>query len=100
MCLWDHAEFFFLGVSPGLLAARPCGCFLSFLSLAFSPPENTGFWILDFYESSILDFESWILDLGFGILIPSTTKGLESLVLCSCDATEHWQNREILDLGF
>ena len=37
--------------------------------------------MLDFCESRILDFESWILDLGFGILIPSTTKGLESLVL-------------------
>ena len=68
--------------------------FLSFLSLAFSPPENTGFWI---FEIWILDagffacLGFWMLnpgfwsldfvDLGFGILIPSTTKGLESLAL-------------------
>ena len=46
--------------------------FLNFLSLAFSPPENTGFgflkfgfWMLAFCESWILDVESWILDLGF-----------------------------------
>ena len=63
--------------------------------------------MLDFCESWILDVESWILDLrffvdlGFGISIPSTSRCLESLVCqCSCDATEHWHNREILDLGF
>ena len=30
LCLRDHADYFFLGVSPGLLAARPCGVFLKF----------------------------------------------------------------------
>ena len=41
-----------------------------------------GFWMFDFCESWILDFGSWIfVDRGFWILIPSTTKGLESLVL-------------------
>ena len=68
LCLWDHAVFFFLGLPQGCWQRNHVDSFLSFLSLAFSPPENTGFiWILDvgFCESWILDVESWILDLGF-----------------------------------
>ena len=42
-----------------------------------------------------------IVRFGFGILIPSTTKGLEYwFCQCSCDATEHWQNRETWILDF
>ena len=50
--------------------------------------DELHFWM--FVSLGFLDVESWILDrgffmifvdLGFGILIPSTTKGLEPLVL-------------------
>ena len=69
--------------------------FLSFLSLAFSPAENTGFWIFEIwildvgflrvldFGSWILDFGSWILvDLGFEIWYPQLLSACpESLVL-------------------
>ena len=103
-------RFFFLGGFPGQ-RDHVDSC-LSFLSLAFSPPENTGFWIFEIWILDvgflwvlnfgfwILDFGSWIfVDLRFGLLIPSTTKGLESLVLsmflwCHRALAKSW------DLGF
>ena len=47
--------FFSWGFPQGCWQRDHVDSFLSFLSLAFSPPENTGFWIL----------EIWILDVGF-----------------------------------
>ena len=54
------------------LSARDELHFLMFVSLGFLDVES---WILD------LGFLMIFVDLGFGILIPSTTKGLEPLVL-------------------
>ena len=103
---------FFLGVSPGLLAAQPCGFFFEFpFSCLFTAWE---YWVLDFWN---LEFGCWIfvslafwmlnpgfwildfVDLGFAILIPSTPNGLESLVLsmllwCHRALAKSW------DLGF
>ena len=100
------------GFPQGCWQRNHVDSFLSFLSLAFSPPENTGFWIFWNLEFGCWIFVSlafwmlnpgfWILDfvdLGFAILIPSTPNGLESLVLsmllwCHRALAKSW------DLGF
>ena len=51
-----HCRLFFSwGVPQGCWQRGHVDSFLSFLSLASSPPENSGFWM----------FEIWILDVGF-----------------------------------
>ena len=58
--------FFSWGFPQGCWQRDHVDSFLSFPSLAFSPPENTAFWMFEIWILAwILDFESWILDLGF-----------------------------------
>ncbi len=70
-------------------------------------------WILDLGFLWVLDFGYWILDfgslifvdLGFGILIPSTTKGLESLALsmflwCHRALAKSWERVGTFFVGY